>query len=44
MLKVSKSGIPGVSEGAARYIQRALLPGQTEAQASAMFTRYDGLC
>jgi phosphatidylinositol-4-phosphate 3-kinase len=36
---LSRSGIPGVSEGAARYIQRALLPGSTEAQAAAMFTR-----
>ncbi|XP_048779556.2 phosphatidylinositol 4-phosphate 3-kinase C2 domain-containing subunit alpha-like isoform X2 [Ostrea edulis] len=36
---LSRSGIPGVSEEAARYIQRALLPGYTEAQAAAMFTR-----
>lgn len=36
---LSRSGIPGVSEGAARYIQRALLPGHTQAQASALFTR-----
>ncbi|XP_062616262.1 phosphatidylinositol 4-phosphate 3-kinase C2 domain-containing subunit alpha-like isoform X2 [Saccostrea cucullata] len=37
--ELSRSGIPGVTEGAARYIQRALLPGHTEAQATAMFTR-----
>ncbi|XP_061177401.1 phosphatidylinositol 4-phosphate 3-kinase C2 domain-containing subunit alpha-like [Saccostrea echinata] len=37
--QLSRSGIPGVTEGAARYIQRALLPGHTEAQATAMFTR-----
>ncbi|ESO86930.1 hypothetical protein LOTGIDRAFT_194469 [Lottia gigantea] len=36
---MSRSGIPGVTENAAQYVKRALLPGQTDAQASSMFTR-----
>ncbi|KAL8561409.1 hypothetical protein ACOMHN_037306 [Nucella lapillus] len=37
--KMSRSGIPGVTEQAVMYVQRALLPGNTKAQASAAFTR-----
>lgn len=36
-----RSGIPGVNERAVQYVQNALLPGQTDAQATATFTRYD---
>nr|KAG5699171.1 hypothetical protein BaRGS_014470 [Batillaria attramentaria] len=36
---MARSGIPGVTEQAVTYIQRALLPGLTNAQASATFTR-----
>lgn len=36
---MARSGIPGVTEQAVTYIQKALLPGLTNAQASAMFTR-----
>ncbi|XP_070200165.1 phosphatidylinositol 4-phosphate 3-kinase C2 domain-containing subunit alpha-like [Littorina saxatilis] len=36
---MSRSGIPGVTEHAVMYVQRALLPGNTNAQASAAFTR-----
>ncbi|PVD33696.1 hypothetical protein C0Q70_04956 [Pomacea canaliculata] len=38
-LLMARSGIPGVTEQAVTYIQKALLPGLTNAQASAMFTR-----
>ena len=38
---MSRSGIPGVTEGAAKYVQRALLPQQTDAEATAVFTRYN---
>ncbi|XP_055899738.1 phosphatidylinositol 4-phosphate 3-kinase C2 domain-containing subunit beta-like isoform X1 [Biomphalaria glabrata] len=34
-----RSGIPGVNERAVQYVQNALLPGQTDAQATATFTR-----
>ena len=33
------SGIPGVTEGAAKYVQKVLLPEQTDAEATATFTR-----
>ncbi|XP_060064523.1 phosphatidylinositol 4-phosphate 3-kinase C2 domain-containing subunit beta-like, partial [Ylistrum balloti] len=36
---MTRAGIPGVSENSAMYIQKALLPKQTDAQASAIFTR-----
>lgn len=36
---MSRSGIPGVSENAVTYIQQALLPGKSDAQAAAIFTR-----
>ncbi|XP_064599757.1 phosphatidylinositol 4-phosphate 3-kinase C2 domain-containing subunit alpha-like [Liolophura sinensis] len=36
---MSKSGIPGMSENAAAYVQTALLPGQSNAEATAFFTR-----
>ncbi|OWF36539.1 Phosphatidylinositol 4-phosphate 3-kinase C2 domain-containing subunit alpha [Mizuhopecten yessoensis] len=36
---MTRAGIPGVSENAALYIQKALLPKLTDAQASAIFTR-----
>ena len=36
---MARSGIPGVTERAVQYIQTALLPGQTDAQATATFTR-----
>ena len=38
-LQMVSSGIPGVNEHAAKYIQRALLPDQNEAEATAIFTR-----
>ncbi|CAL1535122.1 unnamed protein product [Lymnaea stagnalis] len=36
---MARSGIPGVTEHAVKYVQNALLPGQTDAQATATFTR-----
>lgn len=36
---MSRSGIPGVSESAVTYIQQALLPGKSDAEAAAIFTR-----
>eukprot|EP00106_Octopus_bimaculoides_P003636 XP_014771078.1 PREDICTED: phosphatidylinositol 4-phosphate 3-kinase C2 domain-containing subunit alpha-like [Octopus bimaculoides] len=36
---MSRSGIPGVSENAVTYIQQALLPGKSDAEAAAIFTR-----
>ncbi|GFN93851.1 phosphatidylinositol 4-phosphate 3-kinase c2 domain-containing subunit alpha-like [Plakobranchus ocellatus] len=36
---MARSGIPGVTERAVQYVQNALLPGQSEAQATATFTR-----
>ncbi|RUS76688.1 hypothetical protein EGW08_015543 [Elysia chlorotica] len=36
---MARSGIPGVTERAVQYVQTALLPGQSEAQATATFTR-----
>ncbi|XP_059175540.1 phosphatidylinositol 4-phosphate 3-kinase C2 domain-containing subunit beta-like [Physella acuta] len=36
---MARSGIPGVTDQAVQYVQNALLPGQTEAQATATFTR-----
>ncbi|XP_033752921.1 phosphatidylinositol 4-phosphate 3-kinase C2 domain-containing subunit beta-like, partial [Pecten maximus] len=36
---MTRAGIPGVSENSALYIQKALLPKLTDAQASAIFTR-----
>ncbi|XP_041367790.1 phosphatidylinositol 4-phosphate 3-kinase C2 domain-containing subunit alpha-like [Gigantopelta aegis] len=36
---MSRSGIPGVSEQAAQYVRGALLPGHSDSQAAAMFTR-----
>ena len=36
---MSRSGIPGVTEQAVMYVQRVLLPGHTNAQATAAFTR-----
>ena len=34
-----RSGIPGITEKGIEFIQKALLPGHTDAQASAEFTR-----
>ena len=34
------SAIPGVNEGAIKYVQRALLPDHSDAEATAVFTRY----
>ena len=36
---MARSGIPGVTERAVQYIQNTLLPGQSDAQATATFTR-----
>ncbi|XP_067655094.1 phosphatidylinositol 4-phosphate 3-kinase C2 domain-containing subunit alpha-like [Haliotis asinina] len=36
---MARSGIPGVSERAAAYVRQTLLPGQSDAQAAALFTR-----
>ena len=37
------SGIPGVTADAARYVHKALMPESTDAEATAMFTRYTSL-
>ena len=34
------SGIPGVTEDAAKYVQKALLPDVSDAEATAIFTRF----
>ncbi|XP_053384190.1 phosphatidylinositol 4-phosphate 3-kinase C2 domain-containing subunit alpha-like isoform X3 [Mercenaria mercenaria] len=34
-----RSGIPGITEKGVEFVQRALLPGLTDTQATAMFTR-----
>ncbi|KAH9500501.1 Phosphatidylinositol 4-phosphate 3-kinase C2 domain-containing subunit beta [Bulinus truncatus] len=36
---MAKSGIPGVNDRAVQYVQNALLPGLTDAQATSTFTR-----
>ena len=35
------SGIPGVNHDAVKYVQRALLPDHTDAEATAVFTRWE---
>lgn len=37
--QMARSGIPNVTEQAVQYIENALLPGQTDAEATVMFTR-----
>ena len=34
-----RSGVPGITEKGVEFVQRALLPGLTDTQAIAMFTR-----
>lgn len=33
------SGIPGITDDAAKYIQRVLMPEKSDAEATAAFTR-----
>ncbi len=37
---MSNSGIPGLNENAAKYVQRALMPELSDAEATAEFTKY----
>jgi len=38
-MQMTSSGISGVTMDAVRYVQKALLPGQTNAEAAATFAR-----
>ena len=37
---MERSGIPGVNADAVKYVQRALLPDHSDAEATAVFTKY----
>ena len=38
-IQMELSGIPGVTENAGKYVQKALLPDSSDAEATAVFTR-----
>ena len=39
LMQMASSGIPGVTDDAVRYVQRALLPDLSAAEAAAVFSR-----
>jgi len=40
VLQMLRSGIPGITEKGVHFVQSALLPGLTDTQSTAFFTRY----
>lgn len=40
MFQMLRSGIPGITEKGVQFVQSALLPGLTDTQSTAFFTRY----